>query len=208
MIFFRGTFIAALLLTLGMPPVFAAQLGDPAAGQRKSVECQQCHGAKGISLDPTIPKLAGQYREYIAKQISEFQMETRRDDRMSAAATKITKTKDLLDIAAYFAALPEMKGKSTKSANLSLGRTIYENGLPQRGVDPCTICHGEAGKGNAVQNPSFPKIGGQHKEYLLKQMNEFRAHKRNTDPTGIMSNIGRALTAQELDAVVEYVSTL
>jgi cytochrome c553 len=135
-------------------------------------------------------------------------MQNRRDERMSPAAAKITKTKDLLDISAYFAAQRKMSGKPGKSPALALGRSIYENGLPKRGLEPCADCHGVTGKGNAVQNPTFPMIGGQHKQYILNQLSEFRYNKRTTDPTGIMSNVGRILSAQELDAVAEYVSSL
>jgi cytochrome c553 len=204
----KGVLALIALWCAATPVALAAALGDPAAGQKKSIECQGCHGTKGVSVDPTIPKLAGQFREYLAKQISEFQVQNRNDERMSPVAAKMTKTKDLLDIAAYFSAQPIMTGKPSKSPALGLGRTIYENGLPKRGLEACIHCHGETGRGNAARNPTFPMIGGQHKEYLLKQLTAFRHNKRNTDPTEIMSNVGRILSAQELDAVAEYVASL
>ncbi len=182
--------------------------GDPVAGQKKSAECQVCHGPNGVSTDPTIPKLAGQFTEYLAKQISDFQMQNRRDERMTPIADKITKTKDLLDVAAYFASQPRMRGAPSKAQVLAQGRSIYERGLPDRGLDACVSCHGDTGKGNAAQNPAFPVIGGQHKQYIVKQLTDFRANKRSTDPTGIMSNVARILSKQELDAIAEYVASL
>ena len=44
--------------------------GDPVAGMEKSQLCQGCHGEYGISNEPLIPKLAGQYGNYISKQIA------------------------------------------------------------------------------------------------------------------------------------------
>lgn len=201
-------FVAGSVLWIGAASACAAVIGDPVAGQKKSVVCQGCHGVKGVSTDPSVPKLAGQFREYLARQISEFQVQNRRDERMSPMADTITKTKDLMDIAAYFASQPKMRGAPSKSPATALGRSIYEKGMPERGLDACISCHGEAGKGSLKQNPAFPVIGGQHKQYILKQLTDFRTNKRTTDPTGFMSNIARVLTKPELDAVAEYVSSL
>jgi len=193
------------LLFAGMTSADAAP-PSISEGAKKSEVCQGCHGAKGISGDSSIPKLAGQYPEYIVKQITDFQMQSRRDDRMSPMAGMITNLNDAKDIAAYFASQTPMKGKPAKSAQVQLGKKIYESGIPDRGIKSCAGCHGPAGKGTSKDNPLFPVIGGQHKTYLLKQLDDFRTNKRTSDPTGIMTFVGRNLEDLELEAVADYIA--
>jgi cytochrome c553 len=50
-------------------------LGNPITGKEKSQLCQGCHGEDGNSTDPIIPKLAGQYANYIAKQLRNYHCE-------------------------------------------------------------------------------------------------------------------------------------
>jgi cytochrome c553 len=201
------TFAAALL---GWAVVADAASAEAGIGQKKSAVCQGCHGSDGVSADANIPKLAGQHADYIIKQIVEFQAQNRRDERMSPMAQAITNVQDARDIAAYFSAQKPMRGNPTKSPKAQLGKKIYENGLPARGIDACAGCHGVdgKGKGGATNNALFPMIGGQHKQYIVKQLNDFKSNKRTTDPTGIMTHIGRKLEKAELDAVAEYVASL
>ena len=110
----------ALFLMLFTVPVFAGDspedikqrigTGDPIAGKEKSALCQGCHGEDGNSATPDFPKLAGQYAVYIQKQINDFKSGTRKDPVMTDMAATITDPKDLLDISAYFASQPQMKG--------------------------------------------------------------------------------------------------
>ncbi len=45
------------------------------------------------------------------------------------------------------------------------GKDIFTNGLPAQGTPACAICHGADGAGSAT----FPRIAGQHSDYLAKQ---------------------------------------
>lgn len=182
--------------------------GDANAGKMKSQQCQSCHGATGNSQISDIPKLSGQFAQYLAKQLHDFQMQNRNDSRMSPIANGLAKMQDIDDIAAYFAAQPTMRGTVAKNPQAILGKKIFEEGLPERGLDACAGCHGIKGKGMSKDNPQFPVIGGQHKQYILKQLNDFKTNKRMTDPTDIMTNVGKILNKDELDAVAEYVSGL
>lgn len=182
--------------------------GDAKAGQVKSQLCQSCHGVNGISTDPTIPKLAGQFKEYMVKQLGDFQIRNREDARMSPMAATVTNIQDMMDITAYFAAQTQMRGLPSKMSQVQLGKKIFESGLPERGLVACAGCHGAQGKGKSKDNPQFPVIGGQHKQYMLKQLNDFKTSKRMTDPTEIMASIAKNLNKDELDAVAEYVAGL
>ncbi|MEQ1814266.1 MAG: c-type cytochrome, partial [Candidatus Nitrotoga sp.] len=111
--------------------------------------------------------------------------------------------------------------------DVSKGKNIFLNGNPVTGLYGCVNCHGEDGKGRSPGNEVFPVIGGQHKEYLVKQLTEFRSAARSkedprklfqeagsaiemrmNDPAGVMRNIAGRLSDEELDAVADYLSQL
>ena len=65
-------------------------------------------------------------------------------------------------------------------------------------VGTCRVCHGLDGVGT---NPMIPNIGGQSAEYLSKQLQDFRAGRRE-DPQ--MSIIARDLTDDEIAALAGW----
>ncbi len=90
---------AALIMTTGV-----ANAADAAAGKAKAVACAACHGANGISPNPTWPNLAGQKAAYTAKQIRAFKDGSRKDPMMSGMAAGI-QAADIDNIAAYYESL-------------------------------------------------------------------------------------------------------
>ena len=172
--------------------------GDPVAGKEKSGLCQGCHGEDGNSAVPMFPKLAGQYADYIHRQINSFPEGTRSDPSMNSMAATMTGRRDLMDIAAYFASQNQMSGTPVKN---DLGEKLAND-------YGCLNCHGEIGKGRPANNSIFPVIGGQHKEYLMKQMNDFKTGARDTDMSGTMGGLAGRLTDAEIEAVSEYFSGL
>lgn len=170
--------------------------GNPVAGKEKSALCQGCHGEDGNSAVPNFPKLAGQFADYIARQINNFQTGTRKDPTMTEMAATVTDRRDLNDIAAYFASQKQMSGTPAK----------HEAGEKLASQYGCINCHGEMGKGRPANNAIFPVIGGQHKDYLVKQLNDFKTGDRDTDMSGTMSDLASRLTDAEIDAITEYFS--
>lgn len=199
-----ASFVAAMLCIAVANS--ATITGDPVAGKDKSALCQGCHGEEGMSAAPNFPHLAGQYAGYIRKQIADFQARARKDDTMSGMADTITEKQDMADIAAYFASQKLMRGESRVVS--PLGREVYLNGNPLTDLYGCVNCHGEKGKGKSPNNSVFPVIGGQHKEYLIKQLNEFRSGVRSNDPAGMMGDIAEKMTDEEIEAVSEYLAGL
>jgi cytochrome c553 len=138
MVVFAGNISAETTIAGGM----SVGDGNAKAGKTKSEMCQGCHGANGISIDPTtFPNLAGQYAGYIFKQVQDFQLGNRNDDTMSAMAAMVTSKEDLKDIAVYFASQKQMKGSGGKNktgANLyNLGnKKLGSYGAPAKGL-PC-----------------------------------------------------------------------
>lgn len=178
--------------------------GDPVAGKEKSQLCQGCHGETGVSIEGMAPKLAGQYGKYIAKQLRNFQSGTRVHQIMSDIAATVT-DEDLADISAYFASQEKMKGNGS---NNKLGENLFLHGDMSRMMVACVNCHGVNGKGKSPDNPVFPVIGGQHKDYLRGQLINFRDGDRGNSPGGVMNIITQKLTDDELNALAEYVSGL
>lgn len=179
--------------------------GDPVAGKSKAEVCFGCHGEDGNSTDPMAPKLAGQYGIYIAKQIRNFQATTRTHQIMSGMAATVSDD-DLADISAYYASQPMMKGDHP--SNNKTGKKLFENDDLSRMVVRCSNCHGATGKGLDPGNPVYPVIGGQHKEYLLAQLINFRKGARNNSPGGVMNITVHRLSDAELEALADYVSGL
>ena len=181
--------------------------GDPKAGKSKSEMCFGCHGEEGISIAPNFPNLAGQFQKYIERQIHDFQDAKRVDPLMSGMAASITEAQDLKDIAAYFASKKRMTGKpGGNKDSVAKGKKIFHEGNAETGVYACSNCHGENGYGKDAQNNVFPVISGQTKDYLLKQLNDFRSGERHNDPAGMMGSVAKKMTDAEINAVVEYVT--
>lgn len=205
----------ALLALLVAPAVFAQSSspeavklreggGDPVAGKEKSFLCQGCHGADGISFEPVIPKLAGQYGHYIVKQVHDYQSGARSHPIMNAMAGTIVDDADLVDIGAYFASQVKMKG--TGGPNNPVGENIFLHGDITKSRIACYGCHGLNGKGSGPKSPMFPVIGGQQKEYIRGQLTNFRDGYRTNSPNGIMNLMTKQLTDAEIDALAEYIS--
>jgi len=92
------------LLAFAAPAFAAAPKGNVAAGQEKSKSCAACHGPTGNeSLDPSYPKLAGQYPEYLAKALHDYRSGARQNAIMAGMAAPLSDA-DIDDLSAFYAA--------------------------------------------------------------------------------------------------------
>ena len=191
--------IAATLISGG-----ASAAADAAAGEAKAAVCIACHGPAGNSLVPTWPKLAGQHPEYLYKQLTDFKGEARKNDQMSPQVLPLNE-QDFQDLAAYFSAQQQTPG-TTDPALAELGGRIYRGGNPQNGVAACTGCHGPAGTG--LSAAKFPRLAGQHAQYVDQTLKYFRDSVRANDQNGMMRGVAARMTDQEIAAVAQYVQGL
>ena len=117
---------------------------------------------------------------------------------------------DLFDIAAYFASQKQMGSTPiADEAEQKLyreGQKLYLEGNERTGAFRCIKCHGEYGKGQPLNNNLFPVLGGQHKEYLIKQLTDFKMEERENDRSGMMLRITTHLTDRDIEALATYLS--
>lgn len=99
-----GTAAVAAALTLASGCVLAA---DRAAGEAKAqAQCAACHGKDGNTpIDPSYPKLAGQYQDFLIQALSDYKSGARKNAIMAAQAQALSKA-DIENLAAYYASLP------------------------------------------------------------------------------------------------------
>jgi cytochrome c553 len=179
--------------------------GNPVKGKAASQLCQGCHGVAGISVEDLIPSLAGQYSTYLTKQVLNFRTFERKHQIMNAMATTISDA-ELLDASAYFASQKQMKGNG-KGDN-AIAKNLFLKGDAARGILACVTCHGENGKGQAPNVDTYPILGGQHKAYLVAQLNNWRSGERANSEGNVMNTITKSLTDAEIEALAEYISGL
>jgi cytochrome c553 len=184
--------LAALAFLLCGPA--AAQ--DVAAGRAKAAVCAACHGPDGNSTNPAWPTLAGQTWRYTYLQLKDFKEGRRGDPQMTPFAANLSRD-DMLDLAAYFAAQkPAAPAFKPDPAKIERGRAKAAEAL-------CTMCHLGGFKG---QN-EIPRVAGQHPEYIVKQMQDFKSGRRTND-AGNMSAVSKTLSDADIDALAQYLANL
>jgi cytochrome c553 len=94
-----------------------AQQGDPAAGKKKTFQCEGCHGiAQWKTAYPEVyqvPKLGGQHPAYIVAALKAYKSGERNFPTMAAVAADLS-DKDMADIAAYYGATAAKTAEAKK----------------------------------------------------------------------------------------------
>ena len=166
--------------------------------------CGTCHGPDGNSLNPMFPRLAGQHASYLEEQLKAFRSETRGDPNAIAymwgmASSLSDETIEAL--AQYFAGQKAGPGQPRDRATVARGRDIFEHGIPAQGIPACAACHGT----DALGSSAFPRLAGQHAEYILLQLSSFQSNMRNV---AVMHGVAQGLHASEMQAVADYLESL
>jgi len=173
-----------------MQPADADAIGR---GATLAQNCTTCHGARGLS-PADAPNLAGQYPFFLYKELKDFQSGARVSGVMQPLVDRLS-DRDLRDLAAYYAYLPRLPAAHAGEQRPSI--VIY--GAPLRGIAPCGACHGALDY----------KLGSawleeQPEAYLHAQLANFAKGERHNDIEGVMRNIARQMTADEIAAAAQY----
>jgi cytochrome c553 len=187
--------------TLIVPP-------DPSTMDTKALvnnACSKCHGEYGVSISPLFPILAGQLPGYIEAELKLFRLRGRSDPRGRAFMWGIARgltDEQIKGVAQYFSSQPPVKGNGSSDPALAgKGKSMYENGAPERDIEACTVCHGHSGEGVNTQ----PRLAGQHRDYVSIEMFQYRSGLRENK---VMQHVTQKMTDDEIAAVVDYVSSL
>jgi cytochrome c553 len=150
------------------------------------------------------PRLAGQRAWYIEQQLKEFRDETRGDPYavayMWGMASGLSND-TITALADYFSKQTMGPGKPHSPAVEAHGRQIFEQGIPSQGVPACAACHGK----DALGNNSYPRLAGQHAEYILKQLASFKSNMRKV---AIMHGVAQTLHPKDMKDVADYLESL
>ncbi len=196
--------LVTLLLTLGITGL-AQAAGDAKAGQAKAAMCGACHGADGNSAAPNFPKLAGQGERYLLKQMNDIKSGNRNILEMTGLLTNMSE-QDMADIAAYFAS-QNMSVGAADPALVKAGEALYRGGKLAEGMPACTGCHSPNGAGNDAAG--FPQLGGQHAQYVAKQLTDFREGNRTNDGDSMMMrSVAAKLSNKDIQAISSYIQGL
>jgi cytochrome c553 len=164
-----------------------AQAGDPERGRALSYTCLGCHGVpnyKNAYPNYRVPKLSGQYPEYLVLALQAYRAGERSHATMHAQSSSLS-DQDMMDVAAFFASEP------LKSDNRVEGRA------PEV-AQTCVACHGKDGVGIT---PQYPTLAGQHADYLARALTDY---KRGGRKNPIMAGFASQLTLAQIEALAEY----
>ncbi len=201
----KKLFLSLATILMAATSLTATAQGDAAAGEGKVAVCAACHGANGNSQLGSNPKLAGQGERYTLKQLRDIKSGIRVVPLMTGLLDNMD-DQDLMDIAAFYAT-QEITLQGADPELVPLGEQIYRSGISDLGVAACSACHSPTGSG--VAQAGFPALGGQHAEYIAKQMRDFRSGARDNDGDAApMRIVSERLTDAEIEALASYVSGL
>ena len=162
--------------------------------------CGTCHGPQGNNTQPKFPRLAGQNANYLATQLKAFRSQARGDpDAISYMWGMAAELDDdtIAALAAYYAAQKPEASPGGDAAAIARGREIYEHGIAAEGVPACSSCHGPDAHGTQ----DFPRLAGQHSQYLLKQLGSFQSNMRKV---AIMHGVAQNLRLPEMESVAAF----
>ncbi len=167
--------------------------GDPEAGEALAYTCLGCHGIEGYrNAYPSyrVPKLGGQKAAYLVAAVQGYRDGSRAHPTMQAQANSLT-DQDVQDISAYLATLG--------------AETVEAGGGEAPAFDKavtCAACHGQNGIG---ASPVWPTLAGQHEDYLVHALNQYRDGTRK-DP--VMAPMAAPLTDADVQQLAAYFSGL
>ena len=190
---FRVTLTALFILAAASMGVHAQ---DIEAGKKKAEACVACHGTNGNSPSGAFPTLAGQNARYIYLQLRDYKEGRRKNPMMSPIAAGLEK-QDMHDLAAYFAAQKQARtGFKAEPERIKAGAAKAEESL-------CAMCH----LGGMAGQNEVPRLAGQHPEYVVTQLKNFKARERTND-AGNMTSLAQTLSEEDITNLAHWIHSL
>lgn len=175
---------------------------DLVKGEASFAVCASCHAADGNSNTPVNPKLAQQHPEYLVKQLQEFKSGKRANAVMAGFAAGLSED-DMKNIAFWLASQKAKPGFAKDKELATLGERIYRGGIQERQIAACAGCHSPNGAGIPAQ---YPRLSGQHAEYVASSLTAYRDGTRKNNLQ--MSQNAAKLNDREIKALADYIAGL
>ena len=182
--------------------------GDAKAGEAKNAMCIGCHGIKGYQASfpevYKVPMISGQSAKYISTALNAYKKGERKHPSMRGIAETLTE-QDMADLAAYYSghgvvAGSESPAKPAKEASAEVQALLNKAN--------CASCHGA--NFNKPIDPSYPKIGGQHADYLFVALKSYKMENNPKVGRGnaIMGGMAKQYTNAELKVLANYLASV
>ena len=182
---------AFLALSLLAQPALAE--GDAEAGKQLAYTCLGCHGIEGYrNAYPSyrVPKLGGQKAAYLEIALRGYRDGTRPHPTMVAQASSLS-DQDIADVSAYLASL----GSDTVAAGGTQGASFER-------AQACAACHGANG---IAMSATWPTLAGQHEDYLVKALNQYRDGTRKD---AVMAAQAALIAEEDVKVLARYFANL
>ena len=163
--------------------------------------CAACHGADGNSGTPANPKLSQQHPEYLIKQLQDYKSGQRNNAIMKGFASTLS-DEDMRNIAYWVTTNKGKPGFAKNKDLVAMGEMIYRGGVAERQIAACAGCHSPTGAGIPSQ---YPRLSGQHADYVIAQLNAYRDGSRKNVQ---MNGVAAKLNDKEIKAVADYIAGL
>ena len=204
------TKISILAVSFVTVTAFAQDVkGDAKAGESKNAMCSGCHAIKGYQASfpeiHKVPMIAGQSAKYIVTSLNAYKKGERKHPSMRGIAETLSE-QDIADLAAYYSVRGDVAGaapladKSSKEPNPQVQALLAKAN--------CSSCHG-ANYSKPI-DPSYPKLGGQHADYLLVALKAYKvdSNAKVGRNNAIMAGMAKQYTNAELKLIANYLSSL
>jgi len=169
--------------------------------------CSNCHGLAGSAVSPNFPNLAAQTQPYLVAQLKGFRSHHRQDPagfEYMWGLSRSLSDEQIEGLAAYYAGQhPRHQTIEGADARIAAGKAIFDSGVAAKNIPACSSCHGNEGQGSGT----FPRIAGQHADYVVKQLLVFQ--RTDARPDGaIMKTVAHELAREDIENVAAYVQAI
>lgn len=174
--------------------------GDIKAGKETAGICASCHGAEGISDQPGVPHLSGQYASYIQAGLMSYKEGHRKSTRMAEIVASLSK-QDIANVAAYYGSLKPFDQVVKRTGATS---PAEEDPFAEIRADAeeCAACHGDDGN---ADTPGMPSLAGQHVSYLINALKQYQEGLRKDED---MQTFVEGLTKSDLEDLAYFYAAM